>query len=186
MGGQTGGNVVPDLGERIGARAPGMRRVRLTGQLPRAAVLARRLFIHARLGGSQSQSSFGVAQRQKPPHLLICDHSSLLAMDWNKSIRCKPAGVLIVVWAEIYLSLFRPVLYRPQGHRPVSASDTGSHRAVGVGLAGLWLSAPGHRPGLRLRRAHGGPLAEEGGKTLPDRAGTPGPRPAPRSGGRPS
>src|SRR5579884_1706602 len=106
MGGQTGGNVVPDLGERIGARAPGMRRVRLTGQLPRAAVLARRLFIHARLGGSQSQSSFGVAQRQKPPHLLICDHSSLLAMDWNKSIRCKPAGVLIVVWAEIYLSLF--------------------------------------------------------------------------------
>src|SRR5579884_2382647 len=110
MGGQTGGNVVPDLGERIGARAPGMRRVRLTGQLPRAAVLARRLFIHARLGGSQSQSSFGVAQRQKPPHLLICDHSSLLAMDWNKSIRCKPAGVLIVVWAEIYLSLFTPGL----------------------------------------------------------------------------
>src|SRR5581483_5429416 len=154
MGGQTGGNVVPDLGERVGARAPGMRRVRLTGQLPRAAVLARRLFIHARLGGSQSQSSFGVAQRQKPPHLLICDHSSLLAMDWNKSIRCKPAGVLIVVWAEIYLSLFTfsfLLTALPDAQERLASVRRPGERNGGQQRIGIFQDGAGRRKGFVRR-----------------------------------
>jgi hypothetical protein len=44
-------NLGPHLGKRIGARAPAVARLQLTGQLPGPPVFARRRLAHARLHG---------------------------------------------------------------------------------------------------------------------------------------
>jgi len=93
----------PHLLKGIRTGTPGMLGLHLAGEPPCIAVLARRLFIHARLGGGNAKRFFGLDQFHQSPHLRVSGHlasRNYKGLDHDNHQRDN-SGILIVVRREI-------------------------------------------------------------------------------------